>query len=533
MTAAPAIDAERATVLIGPVLAGPVLIVAITLAAVTEAFASTILSLGRGDIMGDTHATPDQFAWLDIGYTALKLAGFAAAPWFSARFDLHRLVLVAAIAMAAACGFAAMATRLDALVALRLVQGFAGGLLLVAGQTLLFLAYPRRWQPVVQALFAIGAVVTPATLAPALQGWLVDNQSWRWIFFGNALTALAACGLLLMTGDRAGLPRPGPACDFPGLVLLSASLAGLSYLCIQGNRWNWFSEAGIVWLTLAAILAFAAFVAQQALGRGRFLFDPGVFGSQDFSFAFLVSFVAGAALFGSAYLIPSFAVSVLGFTPTAAGQLLLPSAGPFALALLLAAVLIQMRRVPPFATVPFGILLIMAAMWMLSGSTSQSGADQMMPAILARGLGLGLLFLSIQLIAFWDLPDRLLASGIALFNIGRQLGGLIGVAGLQTLISHGVATNRTVLGSHVASGDPDVAGQVAKMTAMLVGKGLDTATAAQAVRMQLGRMVAEQSSVIAFDTAFYAIALLFVVAAPLLIVIKLIAARVWKRPVED
>src|SRR3546814_2870239 len=55
---------------------------------------------------------------------------------------------------------------------------------------------------------------------------------------------------------------------------------------------------------------------------------------------------------------------------------------------------------PPVATVPFGVLSIMVAMWMLSGSNGESGAADMMPAILLRGFGLGFLFLSITLIAF-------------------------------------------------------------------------------------------------------------------------------------
>ena len=73
----------------------------------------------------------------------------------------------------------------------------------------------------------------------------------------------------------------------------------------------------------------------------------------------------------------------------------------------------QFRRVPPVATVPFGILMIMVGMWMLSGSTSESGAHDMMAAILLRGLGLGFLFLSINLIAFSDLNERNRAAGDA------------------------------------------------------------------------------------------------------------------------
>lgn len=505
-----------------------ILVVAIMLAAVTEAVASTVLSLGRGDIIGDTYATPDEFAWLDMGYTAFKLMGFIIAPWFITRIHPRRLVLLMTITMGIACALAAFTADLKILVILRTIQGFAGGILLISGQTLLFHAYSRSHQPMIQALFAMGSVVAPATIAPALQGWLLDNQSWKWIFFGNAPIAVMAVGFLLMAEEHAIEPSPRHPFDWLGFALLSVTLACLTYICSQGSRWNWFDESRIVWLAAVANIAFMAFIARQLAARKRGLLDFGTFRNDDFTFAFVVSFVAGAALFGSAYLIPSFAVSVLAFTPTDAGQLLLPSGALFVATLLLAAFLMQARNVPPIATVPLGILLIMVGMWMLSGSTSQSGSGDMMPAILLRGLGLGFLFLSIQLIAFCALPGQMLASAIGLFNVGRQLGGLIGVAALQTLIEHQVAGNQVVLGANVTAGSPAVTERIATMTSMLVGRGMDAATAGQSALMLLGRAVAGQSTVIAFNTAFNAIALLFVIAAPLLIAIKIIVARAGK-----
>jgi DHA2 family multidrug resistance protein len=249
--------------------------------------------------------------------------------------------------------------------------------------------------------------------------------------------------------------------------------------------------------------------------------DFSVFRSGDFSFAFIVSFVAGAALFGSAFLIPSFAVSVLAFTPTDAGQLLLPSGAFFAGALLVAAFLMQVRGASPIVTVPFGILMIMMAMWMLSGSTSESGADDMMVPILLRGFGLGFLFLSVTLIAFSDLDDRSLAFGIGLFNAGRQLGGLIGVAALQTIIDNNLTANATVLAASIASGVSAVDERLAATSATLVARGMDGMTAGRAAMGLLGRTVIGQSTVIAFDTGFVAIALLFLVAAPVLVTIKI------------
>jgi DHA2 family multidrug resistance protein len=190
--------------------------------------------------------------------------------------------------------------------------------------------------------------------------------------------------------------------------------------------------------------------------------------------------------------------------------------------------MMQARKIPPIATVPLGILLIMVAMWMLSWSTSQSGSDDMMPAILLRGLGLGFLFLSITLIAFGSLPKHLVASGIGMFNVGRQLGGLIGVATLQTLIDHQVVSNQAVLGTSISAGTPAVAERLAATTAMLIGRGMDAAAASQAASLLLGRAVGGQATVIAFNTAFNAVALLFVIAAPVLIAIKIALSRAGK-----
>jgi DHA2 family multidrug resistance protein len=507
---------------------GTLLVAGIVLATLTEAIASTVLSLGRGDIIGDTYATPDEFAWLDVGYTSLKLMGFMAAPWLIGRVNPRGLIVGSTLVMGAACALAAVTARLDLLVALRVIQGFSGGILLVGGQTLIFLAWPRRRQPLLQALFAMGSVVAPATIAPALQGWLLDSKSWTWVFFSVIPLAMAAAGLTLLAEDPMPAGTARRPFDWVGFPLVSVALFCFTYILSQGSRWDWFEEPRIVWLTLIGTVALLAFIGRQiAAGRGGLL-DFTVFLSADFTFAFVVSFVAGAALFGSAYLIPSFAVSVLAFKPTDAGLLLLPSGGLFIVSLLVSAFLMQMRRIPPIATVPFGVLMIMVAMWMLSGSTSESGADDMMAAILLRGLSLGFLFLSITLIAFDKLENRNLASGIGLFNAGRQLGGLVGVAGLQTLIHDSVATNATVLGAHVAAGAPAVGGRLAATTAMLAARGMDAVEASQAAVSLLGKAVVGQSTVIAFDTAFNAVALLFVAAAPVLITIKIALARLAK-----
>lgn len=506
---------------------GWLLLAGVLLAALTEAVAGTVMALGRFDLLGDTQASLDQFVALDVAYVGLKLAGFLLTPWLLTRWTARDVLLAATLAMGAACGLAAATSSLELLTALRAAQGGAGAAVLVSGQVLLFRAWPRSRQPLLQAVFAAGAVVAPATLALALQGWLIDTQSWPWIFLGVVPVALMSLGLLLLAGGAADLAAPTTTpFDTVGAALIAVLMLSMTYVLGQGSRWDWFESPRIVGLSLLALVA-AALLAARPPRPG--LFDLAVFRSADFAFAFLVSFVAGAALLGSAYLIPAFAVSVLAFTPTEAGLLLIPSGGSFIASLLLCAWLFQVRKAPPIATVPAGILLFMTAMAMLSGGNADSGADSLGPALLIRGFGLGFLFLSITLIAFGGLPDRSLAYGVGLFNAGRQLGGLIGIAGLQTLIDRQTVANQVVLGANVAPGSVAVGDRIAATAAALAARGVDAGAAAKVAVAGLGRVIGGQATVIAFDTAFAAVALLFVVAAPLLVASKVVLARLARR----
>src|SRR3546814_9188519 len=133
-----------------------------------------------------------------------------------------------------------------------------------------------------------------------------------------------------------------------------------------------------------------------------------------------------------AYIIPAFALSVRDLGPTHTGLLQLPGAAVLGLGLLSVGSLIQFGKVPPMAFIPLGILCFMAAMWMLSDLTVESGAPDMTPPLLLRGLGLSFLFIPLTIVTLCDLRGPLIAHGVALFNVGRQVGGLVGVACLST-----------------------------------------------------------------------------------------------------
>ncbi|KQY26338.1 MFS transporter [Rhizobium sp. Root483D2] len=505
--------------------AGFCLIGGASLAALTEAIPGTVLSFARLDMMGKVAATADEFARMDFGYTTAKLIGFVMTAWLAGRFTLASSLATATITMTVASGFAAVTEELHSLFVLRLLQGMAGGVILVSAQSMLLKSYAWRHQPFVQSVFAVTAVVAPATLVPYLHGWLLDSHSWVWIFLGVIPIGLTALALLLLGLSLEGeAPKP-IRMNWPSLAWFAVAVSSLTYVLNQGNRWDWFEEPTIVLFAAIGIAALAVVVGCHFVGdKNRRLLDFSVFMNGGFSFGFLASFAAGFALLGSSYLIPSFAISILRMTPMEAGALLLPSSAAFITTLFFTAFIIN-RGAPPALTIPFGILGLMLAMWMLSGSTSGSGIPDMLPGVLVRGCALGFLFLSITLITMFGLNGSAVVTAVALFNAGRQTGGLGGISFLQTFVEDQTAQNRAVLAAYITPGRPEVIDHLSGLAQYFSTHGLEHG-AHKASALLMGKSVALQSTTIAFNSAFFSVALFFLGAAPVLIVSKIIIGKV-------
>jgi DHA2 family multidrug resistance protein len=295
----------------------------------------------------------------------------------------------------------------------------------------------------------------------------------------------------------------------------------LVYVLVEGSRWDWFEDSKIVWLSSIAAATLISFIAWQRSARNTSpLIDLKIFRHEEFAFGFVVSFVAGFALFGSAFLIPAFTLEVLQFPARDAGLVLLPSALTVGLGLLTSGSVIQFLRAPPVVIVPFGIAIFMTAMWLLSGSNAESGYPDLVPTLVLRGFGMGLLFIAVTIICLGELTGAEIPHGVGLFNLGRQMGGLIGVAFLATFLDHHMALSRTVIVSNLDQGSPVVAQALQGMAQGFAGRGMAPERATSAALAALDHMVTGQAAAISFNEAFLSVALLFVVAVPCLLVVK-------------
>jgi len=498
------------------------LIAGVLLAVLAEALTGTALSFGRIDMLGDLYTTTDEFAWLDFGYTAAKLCGFMMVPALFARFKPIRVMQAASFVITVFSLTMLATSSLPPLILIRLIQGMSGGILVVSGQTLLFNVFNGKGQAGAQLVFALGAVVAPATFASTLQGWMVDVLSWEGIFLAATALGLGAI-ILLAAVPPSTMSSSGPKrTDIMGFFLFAGAAVCLTYIAQEGSRWNWFESPHIVLMTVCGFSILLICVARWSIFSWRHaLVNLSVFGNRDFCFGVAVSFVAGVALFGSTWLIPNFTLNVLGLTPTESGALIAPGGVAFVTALLLTALLLSFSRVSPLATVPLGILLLVVGMWLLSGSTSESGSADMLLPLIVRGTGLGFLFLSLIIYTLGGLQGSRIAQGVALFTTLRQFGGLFGVALLQRYLDHQNALNSAVLSSHLEEGGALLAERLQRVQVVLQSKGMEAGAATtKAAVAFLKKSLLLQSNVLSYNEAFFAIVIVFIVAVPVLLIYK-------------
>jgi EmrB/QacA subfamily drug resistance transporter len=259
----------------------------------------TMVGVGLETIARDLGAGLAGAQWVAHGYLLALAVSLPACGWLARRIGAGRLWLLALAGFTLASALCAAAPTLGLLVAARVVQGLAAGLLVPAGQTLLGQAVGPRRLGRVMAVLASAVSVGPA-LGPVLGGLVVEGLSWPWLFLVNL--PIGAAGLV--AGLRVlprGEPRPTDTLDVVGLVLAGVGLSALVY-----GVTAWGAAAGHRELALplaVGALGLGLFV-RRTLRHPRPLTDLRLFADRGYAAATACATLTGAALFGSLLLFP-------------------------------------------------------------------------------------------------------------------------------------------------------------------------------------------------------------------------------------
>lgn len=305
--------------------------------------------------------------------------------------------------------------------------------------------------------------------------------------------------------------------DAVGIVLLAIGVGYLQVVLEKGNLEGWLGSTMIRWLCLFATLGLASFVAWE-LRVPNPCVNLRVLRNRGLTAATVYAIVLGFGLYGSIFIRPVFLQSVRGYTALQAGTMMMVDGAASAISMAVAGRL--MSRAEARHLVAIGTVSFAASMYLLHQVTLGMGPEHLFWPLVLRGSSLGRLFVPLSLAALNGLEGAEMADGSGLFNLTRQWGGSAGIAFLSTLLEHCAAFHRAMLVEHVTVFNPLALARLEGYKASLMANGAPLAIAQKQSLGVMDLTVNAQSAVMAFEDAFLAIALAFVLALPLLFLLK-------------
>jgi len=266
-------------------------------------------------------ATVAEVQWVVEAYalflSALLLVGGALGD----RFGRRRIFLFGVLGFAvasAACGLAANPAQL---IAARAVQGIAAALLVPGSLALLSASIEEKRRGRAIGTWSGFSAIT-AAVGPLLGGWLIDQASWRWVFYINLPLALAVVIIGLRFVPESRDPEGAKQLDVAGALLVTLALGGLTFGLIESSRLGW-SHPLVFGGLILGLGGLAGFLWVESRARAPMM-PLSLFRSRTFAGTNLLTFWLYAALGGSLFFLPFNLIQVQGYSATAAGAALLP-----------------------------------------------------------------------------------------------------------------------------------------------------------------------------------------------------------------
>ena len=403
---------------------------------------TTIVNVALDTLGRQLHSTISSIQWVVTGYMLSLAAVIPVTGWAARRFGAKRIYLTSLVLFTAGSALCGLATSTTELIVFRVLQGVGGGMILPIGQLMMAEAAGPKRMGRVMSIVAVPAMLAPI-LGPTIGGLIIDNASWRWIFYVNLpIGAIAVIAALryLPTVKR----EPVERLDYLGLVLMASGLPLLTYGLAELGSTGTFGSPRVIIPCLVGLGLVGAFVV-HALRSTHPLLDVRLYRRPTFSSASIAMFCLGAALFGGMILLPYYWQQVRLESVVNTGLLTAPQGLGAALAMPIAGKLSDRLGGGPLAL--FGVIVttVMTIPFALIGA--HTSVVWLSFAMFLRGTGIGFAFMPAMAAAFAALDRSELAHATPQLNVLQRVGGSIGTAVLAVVLQ------RALVGVHSLSGE--------------------------------------------------------------------------------
>ena len=479
----------------------------VMLITVMQILDTSVTNVALPHMQGALSAGVEEMAWVLTSYIAANAIIIPATGWLTVLLGRKRFFLICTTLFTVSSFLSGLAPNLETLVLFRTFQGLGGGPVVPMAQALMWEIFPLKQRGMAMAVWGIGIMMGPI-LGPTLGGWIVDNWSWRWIFYINL--PIGIVGFLMGTVflfDSPHTRRPGRV-DVVGIVLMILGFGALQLMLDWGEREDWFDSDLIRALMVAAIAGLTAFVIRE-LTAAEPILDLTVFTSRNFALGSIVIALSVFTFFASMLLLALYTQTLMGYDAWTSGLILAPGGLGNMVSLLIAGRLVT--RVDQRLLLATGAIInIVALMWMSNLTLEMDFWSLVWPRLL-QGFGMGFIFVPLQTLALSTVRLDRLSNATAAFNVVRNIGGSMGIAIVTTMLARRSQYHQARLMDGVDLANPAMTERVAAWTAHFTQRGSDAYTAGRQALATIYRETVAQAQLMAFVDDFRLMAVLFFV----------------------
>jgi len=463
------------------------------------------------NIEGGIGTGVDNGSWISTSYLIGEIVVIPLTDYLSRVFSFRRYMLASASLFAAFSVACAFAQDLPSMIAMRGLQGFAGGVLIPMAFTMVLTKLPKPQQPIGLAIFALSVTFAPA-IGPTIGGYLTENYGWQTIFFVNVLPTIVMVTALYLTLERQpmqlGLLKEG---DWTGIVTMAIGLSAFQTVLEEGNKDDWFSSPFILRLAAIAAVSLSLFVWIE-LSTAKPLIRLRLLTQRNFGFGTIAITLVGFALFGSVYILPAYLGQAQGYNAEQIGAVLAWTGLPQLILIPLVPKLMQ--RFDTRYVAITGLMIFAYSSFMNTAMSPDYAGDQLWIPNIVRAIGQAMVLTPLTSVITGELAPQDAAAASGISNMFRNLGGAIGTAVLATVITKREQFHSNIIGQSVTLGREEVRNRISQTTDFFLAHGVpDPAAARHQAIVALGNAVKRQSLVMGFSDTFAVIAAVLVFAA--------------------
>ncbi len=418
----------------------------VLLGAVMSILDTTVVNVAIAHLAVAFQSSLTTIQWVITGYTLALAAVIPISGWAADRFGTKRIYLWSLVLFTLGSVLSGLAWSAESLIVFRVLQGFGGGLIMPVVMTIMTKkAGPHRMGRVMGVL-GVPMLIAPI-LGPILGGWLVDNASWRWIFFINLPIGIAAFILAQIVLER-DQPQPAHKLDWVGMLLLSPGLAVFIFGLAESSTYGFGSFRS--WgPTVAGVVLIAAWFVHTWRSPNP-LIDLRTFAHTRAGAAAGTFLLFAISVFGTMLLVPLYYQTVRGASALQAGLLLAP--GGFGAMLMMPLAGRLTDSYGPTWLPATGLPLVAIGLIPFAFVGPHTSYVLLSFGNFVQGLGMGLSMMPNMTAAMQAVPPAAIARTSTAMNIIRQAGASIGTAVLSVILASAITSNLTGIVSSRATG---------------------------------------------------------------------------------